>query len=221
MTHTIHSYSGIKDFQNCPRKYHQTRVLKLYRQGETEATRYGTEVHKAFEDFVRDGQPLPDAFRQFQEFVDPLVLIPGTRYCEHKLGVRADYSPCEFFAEDAWFRGIPDLLIVNSERGIAHVADYKTGKSSRYADPAQLELLAAMIMSHFPEVNRVRGALLFVVARAVLKYEYTRDQLPAIWASWTGHARNISKAHECGVWNARPSGLCKFCPLPESACEHR
>ena len=213
-----HSYSAIKDFQGCARRYQQVRILKKFRSQQTEATLYGTVVHKAFEDYVAHGTPLPENFAHYQRFVEPLTKVAGDIHCELKLGIRKDFTPCEFFADDVWMRGIPDYLAVNTGKGVARVGDYKTGKSSRFADTSQLELMAAMVMAHFPEVNRVKGALLFVVANSIIKADYTRDQLPDILSKWAGYAADIEEAT---VWNARPSALCNFCPVTNEVCEHR
>lgn len=216
-----HSYSAIKDFQGCGRRYHQVRILRKYKQSDTSATLYGTAVHKAFEEFILHGTPLPESFQQFSAFVEPLTKFKGTILCEEKLGIRRDFTPCEFFAKDVWFRGVPDYLSIDEDKGVARVGDFKTGKSSRFADTSQLELMAAMVMAHYPKINKVRGALLFVVAKDVIKADFTRDQFPEIMSKWAGYAGNIEAAVETQVWNARPSGLCKFCPLPSEACEHR
>jgi len=212
-----HSYSSIKDFENCARKYHEVRILKSFKQSDTEATLYGTAVHKACEDFIKLNAPFPPQFAQFQRYVEPLAAIEGDLYCEERMAIRADFTPCGFFDKDVWFRGIPDFLAIN-ERGVARVADYKTGKSSRYADTAQLELLAAMIMAHHPNVHTVKGVLLFMVVGDVIRAEYKREQLPEIWSKWAGRANAIEKALELNVWNPRSSALCKFCPV--SSCPH-
>jgi hypothetical protein len=212
------SYSAIKDFQNCPRKYHETRILKKFKQGDSSATLYGTAVHKAFELYLQDGTPLPETFSQYQHFVEPLSKIKGEVKCELKLGITADFKPCEFFAKDVWFRGLPDYLVLNHETGIARVVDFKTGKSSRYADTSQLELLSAMIMIHYPEIKVIKGMLLFVVADAAIKAEFTRAQLPTILSKWAGEASLIEAAVDNGVWNPKSSGLCKFCPV--TSCEN-
>ena len=47
-----HSYSGIKDYEGCPRRYHEVKILKKFKSKDTEATMYGTAVHKAFEDYI-------------------------------------------------------------------------------------------------------------------------------------------------------------------------
>lgn len=212
-----HSYSSVKDFEGCPKRYHAVRIAKRVKNQDTEATLYGTAVHKAFEEYVRDKTPLPDQFGQFQPFVEPLATIDGDIRCEEKLGVRRDFSPCTFFDKDVWIRGIPDYLAVNQSKGVARVADYKTGKSSRYADMAQLELMAAMVMAHHSEVQTVKAALLFVVAKDVIKAEFTRAQLPEIWSKWAGRIGAVEKAVELNVWNPRPSALCRFCPVKDCA----
>jgi RecB family exonuclease len=213
-----HSYSAIKDFEGCPRRYHEVRILKKFKSKDTEATLYGTAVHKAFEDFIKDNAPLPASFEAYRKFVEPLATLDADIRCEEKMGIRADFTPCGFFDKDVWFRGIPDYLAISRSGKVARVADYKTGKSSRYADTAQLELMAAMVFIHHPQVEKVKGALLFVVVGDIIKAEYTRAQLPEILSKWAGRASAIESALEVGVWNARSSALCKFCPV--SSCEH-
>lgn len=213
-----HSYSAIKDFEGCPRRYNEVRILKKFKSQQTEATLYGTAVHKAMEDFVMLGTPIPESYAQFAQFVEPLAKLPGRILCEQKLGIRADFSPCDFFGDGVWFRGVPDYLQINEAGTVARVADYKTGKSSRYADPGQLELMAAMIMAHYPTVQKVKGALLFLVVGDVIKSEYTREQLPEIFSKWAGRASAIEDALVHGVWNPRSSALCRFCPV--KSCEY-
>ena len=214
-----HSYSAIKDFQGCRRRYHEVRILKLYKQSGTEATLYGTAVHKAFEDFVQHGVELPAKFEQFRSYVEPLAGLGGTVLCEHKMGVRRDFSPCGFFDEGVWFRGIPDFLHLNEAQTVARVVDYKTGKSARFADQKQLALMAAMVMQHYPTVRKVKGMLMFVVAGALVPCEFTREQLADILSEWGGYANEIEELADIGVWNPTPSALCRFCPV--TLCEYK
>jgi hypothetical protein len=136
------------------------------------------------------------------------------------MGMRRDFSPCDFFAKDVWFRGVPDYLALNHETGVARVGDWKTGKSSRYADTDQLELMAAMVMQHYPSIQKVKGALVFLVADDVVQAEYTRSQLPEILSKWGGQASMIEAVMDKGVVSARPSGLCKFCLVTPDVCPH-
>jgi len=213
-----HSYSAIKDFQQCPRRFHQVRILRKFKSMPTEATMYGERVHKAFEDYIMGRAGLPLEFEKFTKFVDPLKAFEGEILCEQKLGICRDFSPCDFYDENVWFRGIPDFLCVNREKGTARIGDFKTGKSSRFADSAQLELMAALVMQHYPEVRTVKGALIFVVANDIIQSKYTRDMLPVILSKWAGEADLVETAQ---VWNPKPSGLCGFCPVSPDACEYK
>lgn len=213
-----HSYSAIKDFENCPKKYYETRILKRFKQEDTQATLYGTEVHKAIELALTAHKPLPPQFEHYHRYVEPIDKLVGEMKCELKMGIKADFSPCEFFDKDVWFRGIPDVLVVNHTTGVARVVDWKTGKSSRYADTAQLELLAGMVFSHYPNVKKVKGALVFLVANDVVKADFTRDQYAEIMSKWAGKAALIEAAVGNEVWNARSGPLCKFCPVTD--CVH-
>lgn len=214
-----HSYSAVKDYTGCRRRYHEVRILKKFKQGDTEATLYGTAVHKAFEDFVQRGIPLPPQFERFSSYVEPLAGLGGTTLCEHKMGLRRDLSPCEFFAPDVWFRGIPDFLHLNEARTVARVADYKTGKSARFADPGQIALMAAMVMQHYPTVQKVKGMLMFVVAKQMIPCEFTRAELPDILSKWAGEANMIEEQADTGVWNPTSGPLCRFCPV--ATCEYK
>lgn len=213
-----HSYSSVKDYEGCARRYHEVRILKKFKSQDTTATLYGTAVHSAFEHFIKDGTPLPENFASYKSFVEPLAAFDGDIRCEEKMAIRANFTPCGFFDKDVWFRGIPDYLAIGKSGKTALVADYKTGKSSKYADIAQLELMAAMVMLHHPSVQTVKGVLLFVVVGDIIKAQYTRAKLPEILSKWAGRAGAIEKAVEVGVWNPRSSALCKFCPV--NSCEY-
>ena len=54
------SFSSLKDYINCPRQYMEVKVLKRFEKRLTEQMLYGTSVHKALEDYVGEGKPLPD-----------------------------------------------------------------------------------------------------------------------------------------------------------------
>ena len=53
------SFSKIKSFEQCPKKFYHLKVAKDYKEPETEAMLYGTAVHLAAEEYIRDGTPLP------------------------------------------------------------------------------------------------------------------------------------------------------------------
>jgi ATP-dependent exoDNAse (exonuclease V) beta subunit len=126
------SYSSLKEFVNCPKQYYEIKVAKSVTKKVTVQMLYGTEVHKAIEDYVREGKPLAKHYSHFQPVLDELLNIPGTRYPEYQMALKPDRGKCEFDAEDRWVRGIVDLLIVDGKD--AFIIDYKTG-SNKYPDP--------------------------------------------------------------------------------------
>ena len=46
------SFSSLKEYINCPKKYQEVRILKNYSFIDTPQTIYGKEVHEALEDYV-------------------------------------------------------------------------------------------------------------------------------------------------------------------------
>lgn len=72
MTKVVWSHSSLKDFEGCARRYHEIKVLKKYKFQETDATRYGTDLHKAAEDYLADGVVLPSRFTFVKDVLDVL-----------------------------------------------------------------------------------------------------------------------------------------------------
>jgi len=178
-------------------------------------------VHKAFELYLTEGTPLPEDLQRHESLMKTIASMSGVLSCELKLGMRKDFTPCAFDAPEVWIRGIPDVLVINEAKHMARCIDFKTGKSARFADTAQLELMAALVMVHYPAVALVKGLLAFVVAGNVVKTEHTREQLPDILSRWAGYVDRIGNATDVNTWNPTPSGLCKFCPVSQDVCEYR
>lgn len=209
------SYSSLKAFKTCPKQYYEIRVAKNFSfPAETDATRYGTEFHEAAEKYVRDGTDLPMHFSYVKGYLDTLRMLPGDKYCEYRMGLTKDLAPCDFFATDVWCRGVADLLVVNNDTGVARCVDYKTGKSAKYADPDQLELMALMIFKHFPKIRKVKGGLLFVIANDFKKSDYEVSHEHTYWRKWMMDVSRLENAHRTGVWNPNKTGLCRaHCPV--------
>ena len=203
------SFSSLKLYENCPKKYYHLRILKDIVEPETEAMLYGTAAHEAAENYVRDGTPLSKGFSYMQDVLDILREVPGEKLCEFKLGLREDLSPCEFNDPDVYFRGIADLIILDRERKRAFIIDYKTGKSARYADTGQLELMALAVFQKFPEIEHVRAGLIFTIAKAFVQSYYDRWELTNFTDKFSSALTRLKKSMETNVFNPKPSGLCR------------
>jgi len=212
----VWSHSALKDYEGCAKRYQEVRVLKNYQFKETEATKYGTELHKAAEDYVRDGTPIPEQFAFVKDTLDALVAKPGRKLCEHQMALTIDLTPCGWKDAAVWVRGIADLLIIDDDNLTAWIVDYKTG-NNKYPDREQLKLMAMMVFAHFPHIRKVNAALLFVVKNDMVKLSMTVDEAEPAWWDYRERIARIEQAHATGVWNPRPSPLCPWCPVTTCA----
>lgn len=209
------SYSGLKDYVNCPRQYNEVKVLKRYEKKATVEMRYGTQVHSALEDYVKEGKPLAKNYEHFAKQLDPLRDMEGDKYPEYRMALTIDRQPCTFGAKDYWVRGIADLMVVDGDQG--YIVDYKTG-SNRYPDPKQLQLMALMGFEYFPEVTHFKAGLLFVAHNDFVTSEYQREKIDKYWDDFAPQLKRLQLSYENGVWQENPTALCGWCPV--TACNH-
>jgi hypothetical protein len=215
---TAWSYSSIKTFEQCPKKYYHLRVAKDVKDEPGEAADYGTAVHLAAEEYIRDGTPIPDKFAFMRPIVEQLAALPGEKHCELKLGVTKaswGYDPCGFFDKEVWYRGIVDLLVIDGDR--AWMIDYKTGKNAKYADMKQLDLMAGAIFVKYPQVQKIKSALLYVVSNDFIKKTHRREELDSYMTVFEGQLDRLETAMDNGVFNAKSGPLCGWCPVVDCA----
>lgn len=204
------SFSSLKDYVNCPKQYHEVKILQNFTKKVTEQMLYGTEVHKALEDYVRDGTPLAKNYERFKELADSLIEIPGERHAEMKMALTKTGEACEFDGPDYWVRGIVDLMVINGDT--AYVVDYKTG-SAKYPDPKQLKLMALMIFAKFTKINYIKAALIFVMHNVVIDEQYRRENLDKLWDSFIPDIMRLEASAENNSWPPNPTPLCGWCPV--------
>ncbi len=214
----VWSFSSLKTFQQCPRKYYRTKILKDIREPDTQATLYGKSVHTAAEEFIRDGTPIPPEYDYMRPLLENLRSIEGEKHCEVKLGLTQDLQACDFDAPDVWWHGIADLVIINEAKQLAYSIDYKTSKSARYADTKQLDLVALGIFARFPNIVRVKSALAFVVSKEFVPAEHYADMKIKYIEKPAQDVARIEAAIKTGVWNPVQGPLCKFCAVKD--CEY-
>ena len=214
----VWSFSSLKTFQQCPKKYYHTKIAKDIVEPDTTATLYGKTALTVAEEYIKDGVPIPKAFAYMQATLDVLKEIPGDKLCEVKLGLTKNLESCDFNAPNVWWHGIADLVVINRETGTAHSVDYKTSKSARYADVKQLDLVACGLFAKFPEIKKVRSALLFVVSKEFVKAEHYSEMLIKYMESPSKDVARIEAALDNGVWNPIQGPLCKFCAVRD--CEY-
>jgi hypothetical protein len=211
------SHSALKDYEGCARRYHEVKVLGKYPFQETDATRYGVEVHKALEEYIKDSKPIPPAYAQFKAVVDAIIQKPGRKLAEHEMALTKSLQPCDWKDKDVWVRGIADILIVDDDDLVAWVGDWKTG-NDRYPDRDQLVLMSIMVFAHFPHIRKVNSALLFIVKESMVKMQMMREQADAAWWKYRERTARLENSFANNVWNPTQTPLCRrHCPV--TGCE--
>lgn len=216
MTKVTWSHSSLKDYEGCARRYHAVKILKLHPFQETEATRYGTQLHLAAEEYVRDGKPLPPEFEFIKGTLDALLAKPGRKLAEQKMALDEKLNPVGWFDKTVWVRGIADLLILDDDNLTAWVVDYKTG-NNKYPDRDQLKLMSLMVFKHYPHIREVKSALLFVVKEDMVKHNMSIEEADAEWWKYRERVGRIAASMEADVWNPNRTPLCGYCPV--QSCE--
>ena len=211
------SHSALKDYEGCARRYHNVRILTKYPFEETEQIRYGKELHKAAEDYVKEDKPIPEQFKFMVPILQALTRKAGRKFAEHQMALTSELKVCDWFAKDVWVRGVADLLIIDDDNLTAWVVDYKTG-NDKYPDRDQLTLMSLLVFAHFPHIRQVNSALLFVVKDSMVKAKMSYDEQERAWWDYRERVGRIEASSAANVWNPSQSPLCNWCPCTD--CEH-
>ena len=195
------TYSHLDAFETCPKQFYHLRVARDVPNPPTVHTEWGTKVHTAMEDAVKEGKPLPEGMTQWSSLANKLAALPGQKLPEYKFALSRDFQPADWKA--SWSRGIADLVVVHKDKAL--VADYKTGKRK---PTEQLDLYAAYTFAHFPEVQEVTTMFIWLKDRKIDRNPIQRKELPVIWQGLLPRAAKLESAYERDSWPPRPSGLC-------------
>lgn len=207
MTNPAWTYSQLDTFESCPRKFYHIKVKRDVADPPTVHTEWGTKVHAAFEGFVKDSVLLPEGMEQWQPLASKLANLPGDKLCEKQYALDRNFQPTTW--NKAWTRGVADLVVINGKNAI--VADYKTGKRK---PTEQLDLYAAYVFHHHPDVQKVTTGFVWLKERKIDWQPRTRNELPIIWQSLAPRVKKLENAYERDSWPAKTSGLCKaWCPV--------
>lgn len=127
------------------------------------------------------------------------------------MAVNRNLEPVEWFASDVWIRSIADVLVVDG--ATAYCLDYKTGKVKE--NPTQLQLFAAMVFWHFPDVQTVKTSFIWLKFNETTNAKYERRFLGSLWQALEPRFSKVQEVIELGVFDTKPSGLCPWCAAKE------
>jgi hypothetical protein len=215
------SFSRLSTFEQCEAKFEYLHVTKTVKDSNNQYSAYGDRVHKALEMYgkarvsgeasdmaIADLEGNIDEVRPWLPLVDKIISKDGTKDFELQLAATPMLQPCEWFSNDVWIRSIVDVLVRNGSR--AFCGDWKTGKVK--ANPTQLQLFAAMIFAHYPEIDTVDTCFIWLAHNELTSATYTRDKSQHLWDALKPRFARVQQAVDIGVFKAKPSGLCGWCP---------
>jgi hypothetical protein len=195
------------------------RVHKVVKDKDSAASLWGKRVHEALNNYYTKDTPLPETIVQFQPIVDKIKGRAGKRYGEQQMALDSEFRPSSWFAKTTWVRGIMDVGLKTEDGSRMFIGDYKTGNYK--PENTQLKLFAAMGFAHFPTVERITTAFLWLKTKQTTSESYTREQIPELWGEFLPRVRRIEIALEQDRWPPKPSGLCKaWCIVGRDRCEH-
>jgi len=205
-----HSYSSIKLYENCPLRYFRQRIVKDVVDEGGEASKYGERVHAFLETRLKENTLLPQEVAHYESLCSSVERIAhnGELFVEKELVLTDNLTPTTWWESDAWLRSKLDILVISGD--MANVMDWKTGK--RNADQFQMQLFAAQVFKHYPEVTRVKTSLVWLKDMTMDTETYYHSGVNTIWAEVMKRIQRINDSLEHDNWPAKPSGLCRYCP---------
>jgi len=209
------SYSKLKNYETCPKRHFHCDIQKDVVEEESEALMYGNAVHKALAERLSKGTPLGEPFKHLEPWAAKLLTNDGNLLVEQKYAIRSDFGPTEFFAKDAWYRGIGDVVKIVGP--VALILDWKTGKVLE--DSQQLALMAACVFAHYPDVQKVRSEFVWLKEDATTRADFAREDMPRVWNNLLPRVKSLESAYTSMSFPPKPGNLCRrWCPVKQ--CPH-
>ena len=209
-----HSFSSIKMYENCPKRYYHQRVTKEVKDTGSDATIYGERIHEALEHRLDKQVALPTESEAYEPLCKSIEGMGGTLQVEQKLTLNENLTPTTWWEKDAWVRSILDVLVLFDDKAI--VMDWKTGK--RRPDFSQLEMFALQVFQHYPNINKVQSTFIWLKDMSLDSHTYDRTESDDMWVKLLSKTERINQSFINNKWPPKPSGLCRFCPA-KNICE--
>lgn len=201
------SLSSLGTFEKCQLRYKLQNIDKLpITRGE--AANRGVETHKVIEDYINDKEKgLPTNLNFWTQTLDQLR-ERGAK-AEVRISLTREWTPTEWNAEDVWFRGILDLLVIGGTRG--EVYDWKTGKIYPDHDD-QKSIYSAAVLGIHPDLHEVSATHVYVDLNQQRQKTFHRDNLPELRKHWEVRASFLERTSPDDMIPS-PGYHCRYCPF--------
>ena len=209
------SYSKLKNFRSCPKKHYHVDVAKDVKEAESDELKWGNLVHKRLAERLSKGTALPVGMERYEKWCQQILAGGGNILVEQQLAIDKNFGPCKWFGDEAWYRGIADVLKIMGP--VALAVDWKTGRILE--DSVQLGLMAQCVFSHYPEIQRIRTEFIWLKEDASSRADFKREDMPTLWRGLWPSIEELKHAHDTMTYPAKKGGLCRnWCPV--KACPH-
>ena len=207
----VASHTFLDAYERCPKQAYHRYVAKDQPFEETEALKWGNDVHKAMEMRVGKKEPLPKEMAYMEPFAAPFDAYQHIAV-EKKLGIDAFGVGCGFFDKQVWMRGKADVVVtVDIVNAHAVIADWKTGK--RREDPRELEEHAVMLKASWPYVKTITGFYVWL-KDAEMGLVHDLSDTEKTLARIRGTMARVEQTIKAGIeWPARDNPLCGWCSV--------
>lgn len=204
------SPSSLNTYLTCPRQYEAKYITQEVIFKDTPNTVFGSLVHKSIENYLKAGEPLPTLLLPLKPLLDNMkqVLFGA----EVELAVDEFGSLTDFHASDAYQRCIVDAILTNADKSVVVCVDWKTGK--KYPAQTQHDMIKKCTRAKFPNA-KIITFFVYLFAGSYDRQEFTGQPLDSLDANMD----RLHNAHQQGLFQPRPSGLCKrWCDV--LSCEY-
>lgn len=186
----------------------------------------GKIMHSSMESALKKGTPLPAGMPVPGGQIVDLSHLEGVvsslrnserLWVENQLAFDKNLRPTSWFGKDAWCRVIWDAAGKNSNK--INMIDWKSGRPK--AEPEQLELFAASVLTALPEIEEVHTHYVFLEHKKYTHDVFYKSAANHIWQKFGEEAERIQISYETGHWEPDPGDFkCRYCPVPKSKCQY-
>lgn len=217
------SHSKLNTFKQCPRKFRLQYIDKAqeFEYVESPAAARGTKLHAQLEEWVlakineTPEVKLSPECESVLPIINNLVNNYEKVYPEQKVSINEDHKEVSWFDRSTYYRGIIDLMVINDDEAI--VIDYKSGKVRDYDGfGGQLHLMAMIVFSIRPEINKVTTAYLFLDHKHTIKLDFTRDDMSALMKYYKKQFDLVNAETE---FKPTVNRYCHWCGATNAQCE--
>jgi PD-(D/E)XK nuclease superfamily len=212
------SFSRLKNYEDCPRRYHEVDILKRWPEKKSTMLEEGDAIHAAMAHALKTNTPLPPTWQEHQKWVDKVRCIEGDLLVEKQLAITRDFQPTAWFSKQAWWRAIVDAAVLDTEHPMACLVDWKWGKSEN-ASPIQLVLSSLVMFAHFPQLQVVHSAFVWLQEDDKTEQTLWRQDAQDQWDLLMPRIQLLEEATLANNFPPKPNRFCKrYCRV--ATCEY-